>query len=93
MKAKYNKYIITNIIEHEEEEKLEQQKEHDKRPFDPENIEWDEINHEDAPDYTDAYIKYAEHADGTPYNDDEMEELNSSENRQWVYDTLMEHLY
>jgi hypothetical protein len=30
----------------------------------------------DYPDFTDAYISYAEYTDGTPLNDDELDQLN-----------------
>ena len=83
-------YLITNIIEHEEELKAERLKEHSKRPLKPTNISFNNINHNDAPDYVDAYIDYCEHEDGTPFSDDELDELH--ENGGQVYELLMEHL-
>lgn len=54
------------------------------------NIEWDGINHRDAPDYCDAYITNAE-CDGVELTEEELDELN--EDSQFVYEKLMEHLY
>lgn len=34
------------------------------------------IDTKDYPDFADAYIQYAEHSDGTPLTDAELDELN-----------------
>jgi hypothetical protein len=52
-------------------------------------VEWEGINTRDYPDFSDAFISYAEHDDGTPYNEEELEALNNEDN----YDLLMSHLY
>lgn len=54
------------------------------------NIEWEDIDHRDAPDYSDAHIIYAEY-DGVPMTDSQIELLNADS--QFVYDALMDHLY
>jgi len=55
------------------------------------NIELGGINHSDAPDYCDVYVEYAEHEDGTPLTDEELDKL--SDDQEFVYDRLMEQLY
>lgn len=40
------------------------------------NIEFDGIDHSDYPDFADAFVSYAEHPDGTPLTDDELDILN-----------------
>lgn len=39
------------------------------------SIEIDDIDKRDYPDFTDAYISYAEYTDGKELNDNELEEL------------------
>lgn len=39
------------------------------------SIEIDDIDTRDYPDFTDAYISYAEYTDGKKLNDNELEEL------------------
>lgn len=39
-------------------------------------IQLDGIDHSDYPDYCDAYICYAEHIDGSPLSEDELDKLN-----------------
>lgn len=53
------------------------------------NVEFDGIELGDAHDFSDAYIKYAEHDDGTPLTEQELEDIDSSE----VYELLMDYLY
>lgn len=53
-------------------------------------VEFEDIDHSDAPDYCDAYITYAEQ-DGVPLTEEELDELN--EDRDYVYELLMDHLY
>lgn len=48
------------------------------------------IDHKDAPDYCDAYITGANYK-GVPVTQEELAELN--ENRDFVYEKLMSHLY
>ena len=42
------------------------------------NIEIDNINMNDYPDFVDAYIIYAEDDNGTPLTDTELDQLNES---------------
>ena len=53
------------------------------------NVEWEGIDHNDAPDYCDAYIVAADY-DGVPMDEDQIEELNDNDMR---YDLLMDYLY
>jgi hypothetical protein len=53
------------------------------------NVKFEGIDHTDYPDYCDAYIVYAE-LNGVPLNDEEIEELDSSDLK---YDLLMKHLH
>lgn len=55
-----------------------------------ENIEFQNIDHSDYPDFSDACISYAE-LDGVPLTDEELDELN--ENSNFVYEKLMERLF
>lgn len=54
------------------------------------NIKFEGIDHSDAPDYCDAYIASAD-KDGEPMTDSEIEDLN--DDRQFVYEKLIEKLY
>jgi hypothetical protein len=54
------------------------------------NIEWDGIDHNDSPDYCDAYIVNADR-NGIPITEQELDELN--EDRSLVYELLQKHLY
>jgi hypothetical protein len=52
------------------------------------NIEVENIFEWDAPDYCDAFISYAEHDDGTPLSEDELEELDSAV----VYEAIINNI-
>jgi hypothetical protein len=54
------------------------------------NIEFNGINHQDCPDYCDAYIISAEY-DGKEMTETQIEELN--DDRGFVYESLMDYLY
>jgi hypothetical protein len=54
------------------------------------NIQFDGIDHKDAPDYCDAYIVNADY-DGVEMTDEQIELLN--DDRDYVYEKLMDHLY
>ena len=54
------------------------------------NIEFDQIDHDDAPDFSDAYIVSAD-MNGEPMSDTELDELN--ECRDFVHQKLMDYLY
>lgn len=53
------------------------------------NVKFEGIDHDDYPDYCDAYITYAE-LNGVPLTDYELEDLNESDTK---YDLLIKHLY
>jgi hypothetical protein len=53
------------------------------------NIEFDGIDHSDYPDYSDAYIVSADY-DGVEMTDLQIEEIN--EDRDFVYEKLMDNL-
>ena len=53
------------------------------------NIEFDDIDFSDYPDFCDAFICYAE-LNGEPMTDTELNELN--EDTGFIYDKLMDHL-
>ena len=54
------------------------------------NIKFDGIDYRDYPDFTDAYIDSADY-DGIPMTDDQLDEIN--EDRDFVYEKLMDHIY
>ena len=54
------------------------------------NIEFDGIDHRDAPDYCDAYIVSADY-NGEEMTDEQIELLN--EDSQFVYEMLIKRLY
>jgi hypothetical protein len=59
-------------------------------PKDVHNVTFDDVHHWDRPDYSDAFIDYAEHSDGSPYTQDELDMLN--DDSDLVYDLLMDYL-
>ena len=40
------------------------------------NVEIEDIDTRDYPDFCDAFVSYAEHEDGTPFTDEELYDLN-----------------
>lgn len=56
------------------------------------NIEVDGIDYSDYPDFVDAYITYAEHENGTPLTELELDDINSN-HPDIVYDAVFDHLY
>ena len=54
------------------------------------NVQFEDIDHKDAPDFVDAFVSYAEE-DGEPLTEAELEELNEDSDR--VYELLMDYLY
>ena len=54
------------------------------------NLEFDGIDHKDHPDYSDAYIASADY-EGQPMTDEQLDELN--DNRDFVYECLMDYLF
>lgn len=54
------------------------------------NVSFQDVHHWDRPDYSDAFIDYAEHSDGSPYTEDELDALN--DDADFVHDLLMDYL-
>ena len=54
------------------------------------NIQFDGIDRKDHPDYTDAFIVSADY-NGEAMTDEQLDEIN--EDRDFVYEKLMEHLH
>lgn len=54
------------------------------------NIAFDGIDHNDSPDFCDAYIVSAER-NGVPLSEDEIDEIN--DDKDFVHEKLMEYLY
>ena len=52
------------------------------------SLEFEDIDLRDYPDFSDAYVSYAEYEDGTALTDDELELLDLHEDDR-VYDALM----
>jgi hypothetical protein len=57
-----------------------------KKEIDYASLEIDGIDLKDSPDFSDAYFSYGEYTDGSPLEDDVLEELSCS-------DTKYEHVY
>lgn len=55
------------------------------------NIEFDDVDMNDYPDLTDAYISYAEY-NGVEMDEDELADLNEN-HRDFVYEKLIEKLF
>ena len=55
------------------------------------NIELDNIDTKDYPDFVDAYISYAETKEGVPLTDNELDELN--DDRDYVYELVIDYLF
>ncbi len=54
------------------------------------NIEFDGVDGNDAPDFSDAFIMSCD-IDGGPATEEELDIIN--DNSEFVYDALMDHLY
>jgi hypothetical protein len=50
-------------------------------------LEFSGIDPDDYPDFSDAYVDYAEYEDGTPLTDDELDRLDIHD--EDIYDALM----
>lgn len=53
------------------------------------NLEFDGVDPSDHPDYSDAFVIYAEHKDGTPATEKECEEIEASDYYDEMYQTLI----
>ncbi len=56
------------------------------------NIKFEDIDHNDCPDYCDAFISEADY-NGEPMTEDQLEWLNEYENNDFKYEKLHEYLY
>jgi hypothetical protein len=54
------------------------------------NIEFDDVFHDDYPDFCDAYIISADY-NGEPMTEEQLEEIN--EDRHFVYEKLWSYLH
>ena len=54
------------------------------------NVEVEGIDTRDCPDFTDAFISYAE-LNGVPLTEDQLDDLN--EDRDFVYGEVLNHLF
>lgn len=52
------------------------------------NVEIENVNGWDAHDFADAYITYAEHEDGTPLTEDELDDIP----HEVVYEEILKSL-
>jgi len=53
------------------------------------NIVFADVNTKDANDFSDAHIEYAEYPDGTPIEDEVLQDLDS----ELIYELLIENIY
>jgi len=53
---------------------------------------FEDIDPKDHPDYSDAYVSYAEYTDGTPLTDEELDQLMYT-HKDEVYDALWNYLH
>ena len=53
------------------------------------NIEFEGVDNRDYPDFSDAFIVYAEYEDGTPLTEEECEALNPSDYWDEMYQSLI----
>lgn len=56
------------------------------------NAEIEDLNHRDYPDYCDAFVSYAEHEDGTPLTEEELDTLNE-DHRDLVHELIWNHIF
>jgi hypothetical protein len=61
----------------------------DGKTVDLKSVDFDGIDHSDAPDYSDAFISEASFEDGTPLTEKQMEELFDI----CGYDLLMDYIH
>ena len=59
--------------------------------IDASTIKIDDIDPADHPEYTDAYISYAETKNGRPLEDWELEQIN--DNQSFVIEQVYRHIY
>lgn len=53
------------------------------------NIEFENVDPKDYPDFCDAFISYAEHQDGTPLTDEELDSLDTADYYDEMYQSLI----
>jgi hypothetical protein len=56
------------------------------------NVEIDNVDMRDYPDFCDAYFSYAEYADGVKLSDDELDQLTDL-NREQLNEMALESIY
>lgn len=56
-----------------------------------ENVEIEDINTKDYPDFVDAYVSYAEY-NGKKLTEEELDELNDVHG-DWIYDQVIEQIF
>ncbi len=53
------------------------------------NIEFEGVDSKDYPDFCDAFIAYAEHEDGTPLTEDELDSVDMGDYWDEIYQSLI----
>ena len=56
------------------------------------NVEFDGVDYKDYPDFCDAFVSYAEHEDGTPLTEVELDSFNEV-SKDIVHQLLWEHIH
>lgn len=56
------------------------------------NLIFEGIDYNDYPDFCDIFVTYAER-DGVPMSEEEIEELNSYENTDFIHEKLFDWFY
>lgn len=59
--------------------------------LEPHNVDVQGIEMADSPDFADAYIQYAEHEDGVPFNEEELDRIN--DDSDFVYECVNNKIY
>ena len=53
------------------------------------NIEFEDVNPKDYPDFSDAFISYAEYEDGTPLTEEELDVVDIMDYHHLIYESLL----
>ena len=53
------------------------------------NVQFDDIDFSDAPDFSNAFISYAEDENGTPLTEQQLDKISDDE----TYELLMDYIY
>ena len=54
------------------------------------NIEVEGVDVADYPDFCDAYVAYAEHDDGTPYTEGELEAIPYDVAYEYIFESILD---